>query len=98
MRRSLIVSADRDLVPEELEDLKTRYGAIAGDWESGAIAWIAKRNNVRCLILRTVSDLVSSRRGEVYGDIETFKQRTRSIMKILVDNLPEWISKSGVVR
>jgi nucleoside phosphorylase len=50
------VSADRDLIIGEVERLKTEYGAIAGDWESGAIAWVAARNRTRCLILRAVSD------------------------------------------
>ena len=28
---------------------------------------------------------------EVYGDVETFKQRTRKIMKQLVDQLQDWL-------
>jgi len=97
VRRSLLVSADRDLVPEELKSLKEKYGVIAGDWESGAIAWVAKRNSTHCLILRTVSDLVSTRKGEVYGNIETFRKRTRKIMKNLVESLPGWISRANVL-
>ena len=50
--RTLLVSGDRDLIVEEIPMLKEKFGAIAGDWESGAIAWVAARNNVRCLILR----------------------------------------------
>ena len=38
-----LVSADRDLIPAELPRLTSRYHASAGDWESGAIAWVAAR-------------------------------------------------------
>jgi adenosylhomocysteine nucleosidase len=41
VRRTLLVSADRDLVVEEIAHLKTTFGAVAGDWESGAIAFVA---------------------------------------------------------
>ncbi|HSV85435.1 MAG TPA: 5'-methylthioadenosine/S-adenosylhomocysteine nucleosidase, partial [Levilinea sp.] len=56
--RARLVSADRDIVPHDIPTLRERYGAVAADWESGAIAWVAQRNGVRCLILRGVSDLV----------------------------------------
>src|SRR5215831_7731793 len=69
VRRSLLVSADRDLVPAELADLRARYGAIAGDWESGAIAYAAARNGQRVLILRGVSDLVDDEGGEALGNM-----------------------------
>ena len=65
--RTVLVSADRDLMAEEISDLKSKYGAVAGDWESGAIAWVANRNRVRCLILRGVSDLVGDGGGEAYA-------------------------------
>jgi adenosylhomocysteine nucleosidase len=48
--RSRLVSGDRDLFCEELPELKSKYGAIAGDWESGAIAWVAAKNRTQCLI------------------------------------------------
>jgi adenosylhomocysteine nucleosidase len=63
VQRALLVSDDRDLQVEDIPQLKALYGAIAADWESGAIAWVAARNHVRCLILRGVSDLV----GEAHG-------------------------------
>ena len=43
VRRVALVSADRDLLPEEIPVLAARFGAVAGDWESGAIAWVAAR-------------------------------------------------------
>ena len=93
VRRTLLVSADRDLLVEEIPWLKERYGAVAGDWESGAIAWVAARNGMRLLILRAVSDLVGSGGGEVYGDYERFKQAAREIMRRLVVALPLWLER-----
>jgi adenosylhomocysteine nucleosidase len=88
----LLVSADRDIVPADIPMLVERYGAIAADWESGAIAWVAKRNGVRCLILRGVTDLVGSQGGEAYGNIELFHQSTRTIMATLIRQLPDWLA------
>ncbi|MEP7135104.1 MAG: 5'-methylthioadenosine/S-adenosylhomocysteine nucleosidase [Chloroflexota bacterium] len=89
-RRGLIASADSDLPPSKIPFLKS-HGALAADWESAALAWVAKKNNTHLLILRVVSDLVSEEGGEAYGDIEIFKQRTEAIMKQLVGQLPEWL-------
>ena len=91
----LIVSGDRDLNPKEIPHLKAQFGAKAGDWESGAIAWVAARNNTRCLILRGVSDLVSSSGGEAYdGNIHVFRENADRILKKLVHYLPAWIAKA----
>ncbi|HET6846589.1 MAG TPA: hypothetical protein VFH29_07120, partial [Anaerolineales bacterium] len=65
--------------------------AVAGDWESGAIAWVAGRNRTRLLILRGVSDLVGSAGGEAYGDYGLFLDRTREIMTKLFQALPIWL-------
>ena len=89
--RGLLISGDRDIVAEEIPELIQKYKAVAADWESGAIAWVAKKNHVRTLILRGVTDLVSAHGGEVYGDYELFKQRTKEIMKKLFDQLPKWL-------
>jgi adenosylhomocysteine nucleosidase len=91
IRKGLLVSADRDIVMEDIPQLVSNYGAVAADWESGAIAWVAKKNNVRCLILRGVTDLVGGQGGEAYGNIELFRERTRSIMKMLLAQLPDWL-------
>lgn len=50
-----------NLLVEDIPMLVSRFGASAADWESGAIAWVADKNRVRCLILRGVTDLVGSR-------------------------------------
>jgi len=89
--RGLLVSADRDIVVQEIPQLVERYAAVAADWESGAIAWVAHKNNVRLLVLRGVSDLVGSDGGEAYGDYELFARRTRDVMKTLIEQLPDWL-------
>jgi adenosylhomocysteine nucleosidase len=95
VQRGLLVSGDRDLVADEVQGLKERYGARAGDWESGAIAWVSARNSTRCLILRGVTDLVGSGGGEAYeGNIDIFVEGTRRVLRRLVDSLPDWIAKS----
>lgn len=92
VQRGLLVSGDRDLLARDVGWLKERFGAVAGDWESGAIAWVAARNDVRCLILRGVTDLVSEEGGEVYGDAEMYATSTRKVMRSLLTTLPDWLA------
>ncbi len=91
VKRGLLVSADRDIVPADIPSLVDKYNAVAADWESGAIAWVASRNHKRLLILRAVSDLVGSSGGEAYGDYQLFQSRTKDIMRDLIDVLPRWL-------
>lgn len=92
VQRGLLVSGDRDIVVEDIPMLAERYGAVAADWESGAIAWVAQKNGVPLLILRGVSDLVGGAGGEAYGNYELFIARTREVMSGLIEQLPDWIS------
>jgi len=94
VRKTLLVSGDRDLSQKEIPELKAKYHAVAGDWESGAIAHVAKLNNTPVIILRGVSDLVSDAGGEAYNNVEIFESNTQQIIKKLVENLPEIISSS----
>ena len=92
--RTVLVSGDRDLIVDEIPNLKERFGAVAGDWESGAIAWVAARNDIRCLILRGVTDLVGDGDGEAYdGNMDVFVEGTRVVMGKLLDALPGWAAK-----
>jgi len=75
-----LISADRDLIPSEVETLKNRFGAVAGDWESGAIAYAASKNSVKLLILKGVSDIVSRHGGDAYGDMGSFYDGTAVVM------------------
>lgn len=90
-RRGTIASADSDLPPDKIRFLKSK-GALAADWESAALAWVAQKNQARLLILRGVSDMVSEQGGEAYNNIEIFKQRAKEIMKMLFDQLPSWLA------
>src|SRR5688572_29893933 len=89
-RRGRIASADSDLPPEKIPFLKSQ-GAIAADWESAALAWVAQKNKSRLLILRAVSDMVSEDGGEAYDKIELFNQRAKTIMQELFRQLPDWL-------
>jgi len=91
--RGLLVSADRDIVVEDIPMLIEKYGAVAADWESGAIAWVAKKNGTRLLILRGVTDLVGVDGGEAYGNIGLFHARTKEVMKMLFEQLPDWLDE-----
>ena len=99
VRRTLLVSADRDLVREEIQGLAARFGAVAGDWESGAIAWVAARHGTRCLILRGVTDLVSDASGDAYeGNLHVWIAATQGMMHTLVEQLPAWIDRAAQAR
>jgi adenosylhomocysteine nucleosidase len=93
VRRSVLVSADQDVDPAAIPFLRSRYGAVAADWESGAIAWTARKNNKKVLILRGVTDLVGAAGGEAYGRIEVFRANTEIVMKRLFADLPLWLAR-----
>jgi adenosylhomocysteine nucleosidase len=94
VRRGRLISADADIDPEAVPFLVEHFQAIAADWESGAIAWVAGRNGVRCLILRGVTDLVSRHAGEAYGAIEVFQEQAKNVMLVLLAVLPDWIENA----
>jgi adenosylhomocysteine nucleosidase len=93
VRQGPLVSADRDILPADIKHLREAYGAAAGDWESGAIAWIAARNHVPVLILRGVSDVVGAEGSEAYGNLAAFEAGSRQVMKGLLDGLPFWLER-----
>jgi adenosylhomocysteine nucleosidase len=93
VRRTILISGDRDLMVDEVTELRSKFGAVGGDWESGAIAWVAARNGVKCLILRGVTDLVSNEGGEAYDDQSVFVEGTQEVMVELVTKLPRWLRK-----
>ncbi|HNF95292.1 MAG TPA: hypothetical protein PLQ75_11630, partial [Anaerolineales bacterium] len=78
------------LQPAQIAYLKS-LGAIAGDWETGALAWVANKNAARLLILRGVSDLVNEKAGEAYDNLQLFQDRTDEVMQILFEQLPDWL-------
>lgn len=88
--RGTLASADSDLQPAQIAYLKS-LGAIAGDWETGALAWVANKNAARLLILRGVSDLVNEKTGEAYDNLALFQDRTDEVMQNLFEQLPDWL-------
>ena len=93
VKKTLLVSADRDLVPAQLAELANKYGAVAGDWESGAIAYTCGRNQQRVVILRGISDLVHAEGGEAYGNMPAFEEGARIVMQQLLRDLPAWLDR-----
>jgi adenosylhomocysteine nucleosidase/adenosylhomocysteine/aminodeoxyfutalosine nucleosidase len=56
IRKGTIATADQDLDCEWRGKLQ-RENVLGADWESGAIAKVCKLNDIKCLILRGVSDI-----------------------------------------
>lgn len=86
-----LVSADRDIVPGDIPELIRKYDASVADWESGAIAWVAERNGLPCMILRGVSDLVDADAGEAYGNYAFFEAQCQRIMGDFAQHLGAWL-------
>ncbi len=93
VRRGLLLSADRDILPSDIPRLRASYRGIAADWESGAIAYVAHANRTPIVILRGVSDLVGEAGGEAYGNEAVFEEGTRQVMTKLIRQLPWWLSR-----
>jgi adenosylhomocysteine nucleosidase len=93
VRRGLLLSADRDIQAADVPRLAGQYHAVAADWESGAIAWVARANRTPVLILRGVTDLVDETGGEAYGNPQVFEAGSRAVMANLVDQLPAWLAR-----
>jgi adenosylhomocysteine nucleosidase len=89
VREELLVSADQDIAPTDVPRLKATFHAVAADWESGAIAYVASRNNTPLVVLKGVSDVVSPAGSESYGSMETFEASARPIMARLLVLLQE---------
>ncbi len=91
VRRGTLVTGDRDADPDQIAYLVRQYDALAADWESGAVAYVAvQRNHTDCLILRVVSDLVHS--GEI-GDVEgLFERRVSELLPELLETLTHWLT------
>jgi nucleoside phosphorylase/predicted TIM-barrel fold metal-dependent hydrolase len=88
VRRAMLLSGDRDLVPAALPTLLQRFpDAVAADWESGAIARVAKRRGTRLIIVRAVSDLVGTRRADAMNNLPAFQDSAAAIMRRLLTDL-----------
>jgi nucleoside phosphorylase len=89
-----MVTGDQDLHPERLSELYEKYKAVVGDWESGSISWICKKNGTKLLILRGVSDLVGSDGNTAYKEDEgSFREGVKIVMPKLLDLVNDFVSK-----
>jgi adenosylhomocysteine nucleosidase len=88
-----LISADRDLIPAEIAKLRAKYDAGAGDWESGAIAYVAAKNHTRVVILRGVTDVLDETQSPTTGNLALWQAQTAKIMIALLalaaDALPD---------
>ncbi|MBT3982593.1 MAG: 5'-methylthioadenosine/S-adenosylhomocysteine nucleosidase [Bacteriovoracaceae bacterium] len=92
--RETMLSADRDLDQSDIPHLKSKYGAKVVDWESGSIARVCQKNNVKCLIIRGVSDTVSLEKPQSYQkNTDDYHTGAKDIIPKLIHSLPEWIPK-----
>jgi adenosylhomocysteine nucleosidase len=89
--RGPLVSADQDILPGDVGRLRRQFDAVAADWESGAIAFVARANGTPVLILRGVSDLVSEAGGEAYGEPSVFQSGAQQVMATLIEKLAFWL-------
>lgn len=88
--RAPLVSADGDLDPAAVATLHARFHASAGDWESGAIAWVASHNHTPVLILRGVTDLVDAATGDpTYHAPGAWERASVAVMASLISLLSE---------
>ncbi|HKA86575.1 MAG TPA: 5'-methylthioadenosine/S-adenosylhomocysteine nucleosidase [Haliangiales bacterium] len=84
VRAEKILSGDRDLIAAELPRLREKYGAGAGDWESGAIAWVAAKNRTPAIILRGVTDVIDASGDVFYGNLGAFQAAAAAMMDKLL--------------
>ncbi len=92
----VIVSADRDLVPVEIQSLREKFGAVAADWESAAVAHVVRTiNNIECLIVRACSYIVGNAGSTIYGSSIAFELQVSKVMPPLLETLPEWLMMAG---
>ncbi len=92
-RRSALASADQDIDFRNFELLTQEFGVPAADWESAAIAWVLKTNGVNGLILRGVSDIITSSASETDNNHSLWRSRVEMIMQKLLHDLPFYLDR-----
>ena len=76
--KGTLATGDGDPDLNSLEEFQKVYGALAVDWESGAVAKVCGLNRIPCLILKGVSDLL---RSKATGISEGYKRNTPAVME-----------------
>src|SRR5262249_33189564 len=92
-----LISADGDLDPAAVAGLAAKYHASVGDWESGAIAWVASHNHAPVIILRGVTDVIDAAGNDpTYHAPGAWERASVAVMTSLVALLGDALR--GVVR
>ena len=87
----IIGTGDRDLDYQTAESLR-KENILVVDWESGAISKICEINNIKCLVLRGITDMpVSSDQSDREQQTNDYRENTYKVMKKLVSLLPAFI-------
>jgi len=88
--RAPLISADGDLDPAAVGALHAKYHAGVGDWESGAIAWVAAHNHTPVLVLRGVTDVIDAAGNDpTYHAPGAWERASVAVMASLVSLLRE---------
>jgi adenosylhomocysteine nucleosidase len=93
--RTTLYSGDRDLTPVHLRELERTFQPRVVDWESGAIAWVARRNGIPVLILRGVTDLANMDKMEAQDNLSLFQENASYVMRKLVQDLPLYLKAAA---
>ncbi|HEY0483442.1 MAG TPA: 5'-methylthioadenosine/S-adenosylhomocysteine nucleosidase [Kofleriaceae bacterium] len=99
--RAPLISADGDLDPAAVTALHARFHTGAGDWESGAIAWVASHNHTPVLILRGVTDVIDAAGDDpTYHAPGAWERASIAVMASLIallgDALPDLAGHAAV--
>jgi adenosylhomocysteine nucleosidase len=88
--RAPLISADGDLDPAAVAGLAAKYHAGVGDWESGAIAWVASHNHTPVVILRGVTDVIDAAGNDpTYHAPGAWERASVAVMASLIALLSE---------
>jgi adenosylhomocysteine nucleosidase len=88
--RAPLISADGDLDPATVTGLHAKFHAGAGDWESGAIAWVAAHNHTPVIVLRGVTDVIDAAGNDpTYHAPGAWERASGAVMASLVSVLRE---------
>lgn len=88
VHRGPVATGDGDPTPDQGAQLRDRHQVLAVDWETGAVAKVCEWNQVPCLVLRGVSDMVAADASTQLGDYRT---NTPRVMARLWETL-RWLA------
>lgn len=93
-----VATADQDLGNKQIDMLRSE-NVLCADWESGAISHICKLNNIKCCVIRGITDI--PRKDDINSDInqgEDYRTNTPLVMKKLINVLlPELLKQLNEV-